>query len=617
MENIVDKLDDLNLDPARNEPSTSSGKEDSTVKCTCPSESSASAVKIDGGEDHSHCAGSEEEEYHDPPSDDKGEPKHDGRTSIPSPTPDTQEESNDDHHESVSATAAALATDEPPREPIQPARISSEHWRWNTTFKERQLNLLRFGFFSDFTVLLDGDQRVLVHKSVLASGSLVLYNEVIRVLSDGINVLRLHEDPKIFTLFLQYLYTGESGVRFMEAFALQVMARKYQVPDLESQCKEVIKNEKFTIDTAYMFLPLAIKSHETLLDALLNFVCKNGTEFLKDKRFTALPENVVLEIIKRDDLNVKHEMEVLSAVVHWGQNQCRVKKIDDKNPANFGPLITSFLRHVRFPCDFSPKFWLAHLENTGNKNTSQILRDIFTPRHIFNPYNKTVRRYSEPMCLVHSRYSGDGNGTPLIPWRCKNPKIRLKETLLFLVNFPFTFFGFSIVRGVFGENFDKNEYDYSELTVQTNITLNLPITPIVEVEYEPTDAKPEIRVHFKEPVDVPANKWITLSILFSGNLKLKQKNSKCDFQRIPIQNCQLHVGTQMTSDHNTTLIPIEVKMILPIMCEFKRAGGGSEQLSIDKGFIESLLFSLNKPHPQGKDTSRQQTNNTPFLCSFD
>lgn len=199
----MDKLDDLNLDPARNEPSTSSGKEDSTVKCTCPSESSASAVKIDGGEDHSHCAGSEEEEYHDPPSDDKGEPKHDGRTSIPSPTPDTQEESNDDHHESVSATAAALATDEPPREPIQPARISSEHWRWNTTFKERQLNLLRFGFFSDFTVLLDGDQRVLVHKSVLASGSLVLYNEVIRVLSDGINVLRLHEDPKIFTLFLQ------------------------------------------------------------------------------------------------------------------------------------------------------------------------------------------------------------------------------------------------------------------------------------------------------------------------------------------------------------------------------------------------------------------------------
>lgn len=45
------------------------------------------------------------------------------------------------------------------------------------------------------------------------------------------------------------------------------------------------------------------------------FSIRNGTEFLKDKRFTALPENVVLEIIKRDDLNVKHEMEVLSAVV--------------------------------------------------------------------------------------------------------------------------------------------------------------------------------------------------------------------------------------------------------------------------------------------------------------
>ncbi len=58
-------------------------------------------------------------------------------------------------------------------------------------------------------------------------------------------------------------------------------------------------------------------------------------------------------------------------------------------------------------------------------------------------------------------------------------------------------------------------------------------------------------------------------------------------------------------------------MILPIMCEFKRSSSGGDQLPIDKGYISSLLFSLNRPHPQGKGPSKQPTNITPLHCSFE
>jgi hypothetical protein len=42
---------------------------------------------------------------------------------------------------------------------------------------------------------------------------------------------------------------------------------------------------------------------------------RNGETFLKNEKFLGLPLNAVLEIVKRDDLNVVYDTAVLCAVV--------------------------------------------------------------------------------------------------------------------------------------------------------------------------------------------------------------------------------------------------------------------------------------------------------------
>jgi hypothetical protein len=42
---------------------------------------------------------------------------------------------------------------------------------------------------------------------------------------------------------------------------------------------------------------------------------RNGDKFIKDKKFDSLPKNVILEIIKREDLKVLYETTPLLGVV--------------------------------------------------------------------------------------------------------------------------------------------------------------------------------------------------------------------------------------------------------------------------------------------------------------
>jgi hypothetical protein len=60
-----------------------------------------------------------------------------------------------------------------------------------------------------------------------------------------------------------------------EAFLLQKLAKKYQVPELMEQCDKIIMNQELNVDSAFALLPVAVSlHHKALTDGVINFICK-------------------------------------------------------------------------------------------------------------------------------------------------------------------------------------------------------------------------------------------------------------------------------------------------------------------------------------------------------
>jgi hypothetical protein len=100
-------------------------------------------------------------------------------------------------------------------------------WNWSASFRERQFNMLKFGFFTDFSILVgpnnnpsdsssqqekepqkkkkEEERLIKVHKSMLASSSPVFYNEILKAMSDGKKELQVSDDPRTFILFLRVI----------------------------------------------------------------------------------------------------------------------------------------------------------------------------------------------------------------------------------------------------------------------------------------------------------------------------------------------------------------------------------------------------------------------------
>lgn len=78
-----------------------------------------------------------------------------------------------------------------------------------------------------------------------------------------------------------------------------------------------------------------------------------GTSFLNFK------EDEIVEILKRDDLQVMDEMKVFESIHCWGMRECRMKGFSDSDPKAVRKQIDKLLKCVRFPLMKSEDFVLG------------------------------------------------------------------------------------------------------------------------------------------------------------------------------------------------------------------------------------------------------------------
>lgn len=159
------------------------------------------------------------------------------------------------------------------------------------------------------------------------------------------------------------------------------------------------------------------------------------------------------------------------------------------------------------------------------------------------------------------------------------------------------------MAGIFGEDFNANVYDYSDLLVQASVVTTSTLSPEMELKVEQVAGDDggfsEVKAYFREQIDILANKWITIILTFAGNIKYRAKGEGVGSEEVivPVTSCPCFVGMGMRPYSEQVFVPMKSNMLIPMMCLLKRGSAGGEQPPIEKGFINSLLFSFNRPHP--------------------
>nr|CCA26333.1 conserved hypothetical protein [Albugo laibachii Nc14] len=116
--------------------------------------------------------------------------------------------------------------------------------------------------------------------------------------------------PAIVQKMLVYVYTGEVEIDLGNAVDTLIAAEMYEFNGLRDICK--------------------------------SFVLLHAHEVFRSSCIIHLPENLVIELIERDDLQIR-EAKLLEALVNWGRSRAASS---DKPMVD---LLSEIMEHVRFP----------------------------------------------------------------------------------------------------------------------------------------------------------------------------------------------------------------------------------------------------------------------------
>jgi len=79
----------------------------------------------------------------------------------------------------------------------------------------------------------------------------------------------------------------------------------------------------------------------------LEYIDINLKKILATGKFSKLPEPIVVQLVKRDTLNIK-EIELFEAVVAWGKDECKRQELEP-TPENLRKVLVNIIPFIRFP----------------------------------------------------------------------------------------------------------------------------------------------------------------------------------------------------------------------------------------------------------------------------
>jgi hypothetical protein len=166
-------------------------------------------------------------------------------------------------------------------------------------------------------VLAMSDGHMQVHKTVLAAHSLGLAKDFLRFSPSKqlkINVEDL--EPAVVCDMMEYLYLGEVSINMENVVALYKCANEFGLFALFNQTRAFLSN----CDNINAITLLNLCEKAGVRDihlSIMQYICDNFHETTPSDDFTDVSLSSLVDLLSRDELNVRSEMVIFNAITRW------------------------------------------------------------------------------------------------------------------------------------------------------------------------------------------------------------------------------------------------------------------------------------------------------------
>ncbi|XP_077505764.1 kelch-like protein diablo [Amblyomma americanum] len=229
------------------------------------------------------------------------------------------------------------------------------------------INLLRLHRELCDVVLLVGNRKIFAHRIVLSACSPYFHAMFTGELAESrqTEVTIRDIDEHAMELLMDFAYTSHIVVEEGNVQMLLPAACLLQMAEIQDVCCEFLKRQLDPTNCLGIRAFADTHSCRELLRIADKFTQHNFQEVMESEEFLLLPVNQLVDIISSDELNVRSEEQVFSAVMSW------VKYNVTERRQNLGQV----LQHVRLPL-LSPKFLVGTVGSDLLIKSDEVCRDL-------------------------------------------------------------------------------------------------------------------------------------------------------------------------------------------------------------------------------------------------
>ncbi|XP_064458373.1 kelch-like protein diablo [Ornithodoros turicata] len=229
------------------------------------------------------------------------------------------------------------------------------------------INLLRLHRELCDVVLLVGNRKIFAHRIVLSACSPYFHAMFTGELAESrqTEVTIRDIDEHAMELLMDFAYTSHIVVEESNVQMLLPAACLLQMAEIQDVCCEFLKRQLDPTNCLGIRAFADTHSCRELLRIADKFTQHNIQEVMESEEFLLLPVNQLVDIISSDELNVRSEEQVFSAVMSW------VKYNITDRRQHLGQV----LQHVRLPL-LSPKFLVGTVGSDLLIKSDEVCRDL-------------------------------------------------------------------------------------------------------------------------------------------------------------------------------------------------------------------------------------------------
>ncbi|CAG0879760.1 unnamed protein product [Darwinula stevensoni] len=260
-------------------------------------------------------------------------------------------------------SATTIGTLERPPSPARLSYTSDKH----SKFLLEEIHRLRKHRELCDVVLNVGTRKIFAHRVILSACSPYFRAMFTGELAESRQTeVTIHDvDEQAMDLLVDFCYTSQVVVEESNVQTLLPAACLLQLTEIQDVCCEFLKRQ---LDPSNCLGIRAFADTHACRD-LLRFADKftqhNFQEVISSEEFMLLPVNQLIDIISSDELNVRSEEQVYTAVMAWVKS----------NMAERRQNLPQVLQHVRLPL-LSPKFLVGTVSSELLIRSDDVCRDL-------------------------------------------------------------------------------------------------------------------------------------------------------------------------------------------------------------------------------------------------